>query len=191
MSVIFSLALLISAGDSSLEAEQVAQTLGQMERDVRHALSRRGTSRDLYNALERYLDFPHLASYALDSQWPALSPKQQKKLSNLLRDVVALQVELRVRRPTEFEVSITRQQKAGEFYGVIGVLNPGDPDPTDLTVTLKERDGRWRVVDVAVDGSSMARNYRNEFVEVLSVDGLSALFRWLNTKKKELRAKQR
>lgn len=170
---------------------EVSRTVRDMEQEVRHALSAEGTAADLAAVIDRYLDFEQLSAYALDPQWQDIPPKKQKRFVELLRDVVVLQTQLRVKRPTNFEVNVERQNRAGEYVAVLGVLNPADPDPTALAVTFFKRGPRWRVVDVAIDGSSVARSYRAELFDVLNQRGLAALFSTLLSRRQSLRKESR
>lgn len=158
-----------------------------MERDVRHALSTEGTAADLARVIDRYLDFEQLSAYALEPQWSKIPRPKQKQFVSLLRDVVVLQTQLRVKRPADFEVEVRRQNRAGDYVAVMGVLNPAGSDPTQLALTLFERDRTWRVVDVAIDGSSLARSYRDELFDVLNQRGMPALFAKLIARRKSLK----
>ncbi|MEM6531751.1 MAG: ABC transporter substrate-binding protein [Myxococcota bacterium] len=174
------LALALSAAPAD-----VAAALAHIERDARVALAADGSASRLRTLLEHYLDFHALAEYALDPEWSRLDRKKRERFVSLLREVVVLQVEARIKRPVEFAVEVKRQQEAGDYVGVFAVLNPDAPDPIDLTLTLRERD-HWRVVDVSVDGSSLAKSYRDELLGLLTRAGFRAILKALADKKKQL-----
>ncbi len=49
--------------------------------------------------------------------------------------------------------------------------------PVEISYTLWQPDGRWRVVDITTDGVSMVRNYRSQFNRIIRKDGWDELIR--------------
>ncbi|MEL6543039.1 MAG: ABC transporter substrate-binding protein [Myxococcota bacterium] len=172
----------LAAPDSAVE-----RTVAELERDVRHALSTEGRASDLSNIVTRYLDVEELASYALDPQWQSLASEDRSRLVSLIRDVIVLQAQLRLRRPVDFEVRVDRIQRAGQYVAAFATLEPDSVEPTRLSVTFRQRGGAWRVVDVSVDGSSVARQYREALYDLLSRSGVSAVVNKLSKRKRELK----
>ncbi|MEO1173836.1 MAG: ABC transporter substrate-binding protein [Myxococcota bacterium] len=165
--------------------QEIDAVLAKIEAQARVALSAQGSPKDLRHLLGSALDFDALAAYALDPEWSQLSDKQRRRFVTLLQEVVVLQVESRIERPIEFTVQVTRKQQAAEYVGVFAVVNPEAPDPIHLTLTLRKQE-RWRVVDISVDGSSLAKGYRDEFLGLLTRVGFKAMLRALSDKKKNL-----
>ena len=65
---------------------------------------------------------------------------------------------------------------------VFSTVADGEYAGVQLDYRLRQRDGRWRVIDVVIEGISLVANFRSQFREVLSRKGPEALIRQLYKK---------
>ena len=73
---------------------------------------------------------------------------------------------------------VSRQD--GEGTGtVVATVSKNKTDARKAAVAvdyvLVQRDGKWRVVDVIIEGSSLVNNYRSQFTKVIKKKGFAEL----------------
>ncbi|HET8727811.1 MAG TPA: ABC transporter substrate-binding protein, partial [Alphaproteobacteria bacterium] len=80
-----------------------------------------------------------------------------------------------------FQVSDTRPQGERDVLVDSRILRPNGPS-VGVAWRVRDRDGRFQIIDVSIEGVSMAVTQRNEFASVIqrnggSVDALLAALR--------------
>ncbi|MGD9661180.1 MAG: phospholipid-binding protein MlaC, partial [Porticoccaceae bacterium] len=85
-------------------------------------------------------------------------------------------------------VNLIGEKKLGSRSAVVrlSVTNTSTGNPVAVMLRMENRNDRWQVIDVVVDGVSMIITYRGTFAEEISrsgVDGLIASIKEDNLKK--------
>ncbi len=65
----------------------------------------------------------------------------------------------------------------------------GRGDPIRVEYRMREREGRWRVIDVIIDGVSLLSNFRAQTQEIISEVGADGLIQRLREKNADRDAK--
>jgi phospholipid transport system substrate-binding protein len=137
-------------------------------------------------------DIPEIGKFVLSRFWRTTSPEQQQEFISLFEDITVLTWSKRF------------QDYNGESLEPLGVAKDGDKGwlvdsrilrnqgpPIPVQWRIKEADaGSFRVVDIVVEGVSMAITLRSDYAAALQgnggrIDGLLAIMR---TKIDQLRA---
>jgi len=130
-------------------------------------------------------DFDEISRRALSRHWPALQREEQAEFVTLFQDL------------------LERAYLTGEKISFIGesiengsatvrskvVTRQGSEIPLDYR--LHQRDGNWRIYDVAVQGVSFIASYRTQFDRVIRAESYSSLRERLLKKAMETTAAQR
>jgi phospholipid transport system substrate-binding protein len=138
------------------------------------------------------VDIHEIAKFVLGRYWRAATPEQQQEFLKLFEDVVVLTWSPRFKdyggdlRHTVLAVS----QDGERGITVDSKVDRDKQKPIELQWRLKQGEGGLRVVDLVVEGSSMAITYRSEYASVIQANGgkVDGLLSAMRTKVAELRA---
>jgi phospholipid transport system substrate-binding protein len=116
-----------------------------------------------------------MARTSLEDHWEALSPKQQAEFqeifTDLFQDSYTRMVLNFLKRET---IEYKNEQRMGPGVRVQTIiLRTNEHIPVDYD--LVEKDGRWFVQDVMIDGVSIVGNYKNAFRRVILNQSFEAL----------------
>lgn len=136
--------------------------------------------------LKGFFDFDKLTKDALAKHYDDLSEEEYNELKSLVQSLVTKNYQKNIEKTINYEVSFlgdeaieggpdrkvrTKVQKRGS-----------DEAPVEINYALHQVNGKWVVYDIETDGSSMLRNYRNQFGKVIRRDGFATLVRKLRNK---------
>ena len=116
-----------------------------------------------------------MAQESLDDKWQALAPGQRNEFTDLFirlfQDSYTRMVLNFLRRET---VEYLGEGKEGSRTKVrTKIMRVNEHIPVDYI--LVEKDNRWFMVDVIIDGVSIVRNYQNKFRQVIAAQSLDYL----------------
>ena len=171
-----------AAGETD-EAARAVRYMTALAEDVIRVLSDRSVSRDAREAhfrqlLGRDLDIPLIARFAAGRSWRAAEPDQRRAYLAAFRDFVVTTYARRLGGVDvdRFDVIDTRPVGKRDIVVRSRVAKTGDR-PVRADWRLRQRDGRFRILDISLEGISMALTLRQEFASVLrragSLDGLT------------------
>lgn len=141
-------------------------------------------------ALERF-DFETMSKLVLKRDWRKFNPQQRKEFVVAFRSYLAASYGSRIARYRQESVELTgeRLEKRGDV-SVETVIRGGEADGVAIVYRLRKGrgDGRWRIIDVVIEGISLVANFRAQFADVLSQGGPKELLRRLKQKNAEAAA---
>jgi phospholipid transport system substrate-binding protein len=137
------------------------------------------------------MDFDTLSKLVLARNWSKFSPAQQSEFVDLFKKHLSITYGRNVDNYKNERVQILSERKEG--YGDVTVLTKilrggGDADVL-VDYRLRQRDGRWKIIDVIVEGVSLVSNFRSQFQEIVANGGpdhLIALLKEKNAKGESL-----
>ncbi|MGO9021121.1 MAG: phospholipid-binding protein MlaC [Syntrophobacteraceae bacterium] len=152
--------------------DQVLKILKQYPQDTRARREK------IQAAVDGYFDFGAIAKLALGPRWNSLSPEKQQEFtlefSKLLFNTCIGDIE---KYATQ---NITYSQRP-IFQGYVDVqarvMDQGGPISIDYYLHLQ--DGKWKVYDIGVEGTSLVINYRDQFDSILANGSFNDLSRML------------
>ena len=115
---------------------------------------------------------PTIGRFVLGRYWRTASREQQQEYLELFENMV---VETYARRFTEysgetFRVLGSRGEGEGDTMVQSQIVRPAGP-PIQVAWRVRERNGQFRIIDVSIEGVSMAVTQRNEFGAVIQRNG--------------------
>ncbi len=119
------------------------------------------------SVLGQNFDMDRIARFAAGKYWRQATPEQQAEYQRLYRDMVINVYTSRFKNYAgqEFTVTGSRQDDSGDAVVTSRVTGKGAP----INVDWRVRDGK--VIDVMVEGVSMAVTQRNDFAGVIQQGG--------------------
>jgi phospholipid transport system substrate-binding protein len=122
------------------------------------------------------LDFEGLARRSLATTWDRLDPKGRAAFVSLLKRLFA---EVAYPNSSEFFGSLDLEIEDGgarkDRHVIEVAVSHPDEGLVDLEFFLGEVDGRWKVVDLHLDGVSLALDIRAQMQRIIKEDGYEAL----------------
>lgn len=134
--------------------------------------------------LHQRLDIDGLAERSLAETWTTLNAKQKKDFRALLRELmekVAYPNAAKAFSPS-FDRDIAASVKKGQNHWVSVEISHPDQGLIELDFVLTEKAGSWRVMDVHLDGVSLALNIRNQMQAVIKKDSYAVLLERIREK---------
>ncbi|WP_142847448.1 phospholipid-binding protein MlaC [Telmatospirillum sp. J64-1] len=122
-------------------------------------------------------DLPEVSRFVLGRYWRGSTPEQQQEFLSLFSEMTVLTW---ARRFMDYadqaggtSIQVTNTTPDGEHGMLVEtrVLRPGGQPPILATWRLRSTSGQWQVVDIVVEGVSMAITYRSEYSSVLRAQG--------------------
>jgi phospholipid transport system substrate-binding protein len=141
---------------------------------------------------ERF-DIPAIARFVLGRYWRTAQPAEQEKFLKVFEDVI---VYTWARRFSEYNgqtLKVSNTAPDGEDGALVNSRIVGKSADQSFGVAwrLRKRDDGWRVVDVIVDGVSMAITYRQEYASIIAQQGgMPGLIGQLEIRAKDLGKQQ-
>jgi len=132
-------------------------------------------------------DFAVMAPEVLGQYWPKLAPEQQKEFIDVFGHLFEASYNRLVlkflgeREPVFGQTSVDSNSKRALVKTTLRDTR-GDELPVDYRLTSEA--GRWKVYDVAVDGVSLAGNYRDQFGKIIRTTSYEALLEKIKAKVK-------
>jgi phospholipid transport system substrate-binding protein len=134
-------------------------------------------------ALERF-DFDTMSRLVLGRNWKSLSVPQQEEFRREFRTLLSESYGRRIDRYEQEKVAILgeRTEERGDVTVQTKIIG-GQANDLQVDYRLRQKDGRWRVIDVVVEGASLVSNYRSQFAEVMSQGGAETLLKRMRERK--------
>ena len=131
---------------------------------------------------EEVFDYPDTARRALGPHWNARSPQQQQDFVKLFSEILdrsyGSKIELYQGERVQY-VGETIEGPEATVKTTI-VTKKGSDVPVDYH--LHQKDGRWLVYDVIIEGVSLVANYRTQFNKIVQTEGYESLVQRLRAK---------
>jgi phospholipid transport system substrate-binding protein len=131
---------------------------------------------------ERIFDFEETAKRSLGRHWQSRTPAERQEFVKLFTDLL------------EHSYISKIEQYGGEKVAYSGDTVEGDqatvkskivtPKGTEIPIDyrMRQRDGRWLVYDVVIEGVSLVGNYRTQFNKIIQTSSWDDLVQKLRTK---------
>lgn len=132
-------------------------------------------------------DAREAATLALAREWQARTPAERDEFVHLYADLVERAylawIGSRARVHGDgVRIAFESESVHGERATVVTTLQTRGGGEMPIEYRMHQRDGRWVVIDVVVDGLSLAASYRAQFHRVLQAGGYPELVERLHAK---------
>lgn len=123
--------------------------------------------------LSSNVDMPRIGRFVLGAHWRRADPDQQAEYQTLFSEYVIASYAGRLKEYTDSVVTVKKATPNGESEFVVTsmVAQPGNPQPVRVDWRLREADGELRIVDLMIEGISMALSQRSEFAALIQTNG--------------------
>jgi phospholipid transport system substrate-binding protein len=135
---------------------------------------RQQTRVEIRKAAESLFDFEEMARRTLTRHWAARSPEEQAEFVRLFTDLLERSYMGRIESWSGEKIIYTSEVVDGAFASVRSKIITRRAEVA-IEYRLRQRDGRWRVYDVLMDGVSFVSTFRSAFDRILQQSSWPAL----------------
>lgn len=121
---------------------------------------------------KQYFDLPGIGRFVLTRYWKAATPDEQTKFTTLFEDVIVYTWSRRFSEYNGQTLKVSGEQPDGEEGMLVKSTIIGKNNTSfNVEWRLRKREGNWKVLDVVIEGVSMAITYRQDYSTVISQTG--------------------
>ena len=137
-------------------------------------------------------DINFISKFVLGKAWKNASDEEKKSFTESFSNAVVLTWAGRFKEYNGQKIKVfgVRSANSGQSYVDSSVINPehSADKPIALIWRISNKDGKMQIVDLIIEGVSMAMTYRNEYAAVLQAKGgkMESLIETLEDKNKIL-----
>jgi phospholipid transport system substrate-binding protein len=126
---------------------------------------------------EGVFDFTETARRALGRHWPGLAEKDRREFTVLFTDLIERAYISKIERYSGERITYAGEAVDAGLATVRTrfVTRQGTEVPVDYR--MQQREGRWLVYDVSVEGVSLINNYRTQFDKIIQSSSYAELVR--------------
>jgi phospholipid transport system substrate-binding protein len=143
------------------------------------------TQERIQRIFDEMLDYSGLAKASLGDEWAVRTEEERKEFSNILKQLVRKAYEKNLKKTVTFRIDYVGQDAIDSSQLVktraTNQANSRD-EPVEIDFKMVQDGGTWKVADIITEGSSLVRNYRNQFTRIIKRDGFPALIKKMNDK---------
>jgi phospholipid transport system substrate-binding protein len=138
----------------------------------------------IWDLVDDTFDFTEVSRRALARNWKSFSAAEQEEFAAVFSQMLGNIYVERIQsgfadQKVEFTDEILHESKP---LAIVKTLIVADQNKIPVDYSLKEKDGRWRVYDVKVEGVSLIKNYRTQFNDILRKEKPAELIERLKAK---------
>lgn len=133
------------------------------------------------------VDFDIVSRLVLARNWNRFSDAQQDEFVKEFKKHISATYSKNIDDFNNEKVVIDgeREEARGDRTVMTQILRAGGEEPFIVHYRLRQKDEKWMIIDVIVEGVSMISNFRSQFQEILSKGGPDHLLELLREKSAE------
>jgi phospholipid transport system substrate-binding protein len=125
-----------------------------------------------------HIDFETLSRWVLGKHWRSASTQQRERFMEQYRELlrtVYLQALAGYKNQTIHFLPLPKVQEGGDVVVSAQVEQQGGAPPVPVQFRMHQKQGRWMIFDVIVEGVSLVATYRTSFSEEIRQHGMDGL----------------
>ena len=172
-----------SPGPEEFIRETVDEVIAILQNSALDDQQRRERIEEL--AYQRF-HFKTVSQLVLARSWRRFSDAQRQEFMVEFRTLLSRSYGERINRYEQEQVDIikVRNEPRGDV-SVVTRIKGGTADGIEIAYRLRQREERWGVIDVTVEGASLVSNYKSQFKELLGNGKPEDLLERLRKKNRE------
>lgn len=123
-----------------------------------------------------WFDFDTMSKLVVARRWRSFTAEQKKTFVVEFRNLLAARYGRKLDSYGKEDVAVeeARQDAGGDVTVRTRILRPG-ADEVSVDYRLRNEGGRWRAIDVVIEGVSLVFSYRGQFQDILAAKGPDGL----------------
>lgn len=182
------------AAERATRAEAVILDLSRQARDILSQTDKpiRARESQLATSIGRHFHFTLISELVVGPDWADLPQHQRQEFLNLFRDFYLLSYgsQLGGYPDDDFTILTVEEKGARDAFVTTRLIRP-KRDPVVVDWRLREVLGSPLIIDILINGTSVAISHREGFQPVLSSDGIEGLITLFQIRAERLNAETR
>lgn len=137
------------------------------------------------SSIDEVFDYEQLAMRSLGDEWSKRTDAERKQFQELLEKLVRQTYRKSINTTLGYNVEYRGTRKSGDDT-IVSTTAKHKTDkrkaPISIDYVLAPNGGKWRAVDVVIEGSSLVGNYRSQFTRIIKKKGFSELVDKMKTR---------
>jgi phospholipid transport system substrate-binding protein len=153
--------------------------------DMKKPENKEKRQKSLKDATSAIFDFAEMARSSLGNHWGDLTPDQKDEFQKTYETLLENTYSKKIESYNNERIVYLNETVDGNNSEVRSKVVTAKHDEFTLDYRLVNKDGKWVINDVVIEGVSLVANYRTQFDKIIRKEGYSTLYRKLNDKNKE------
>ena len=133
-------------------------------------------------------DYDEMAKRSLGKHWNPRTPDEKKEFTELFATLLENSYASKIESYNNEKIVYIKNTVDGDYSEVKSKVVTAKRDEFTLDYRLINKNGKWMVYDVVIEGVSLVSNYRSQFNRIITANGYPALVKKLQNKSNELKA---
>ena len=174
------------AGGAFADVDAAKAFVQEKHSNIKELVEKGSSTEKVKEAMGGMVDYDQLARRTMGkpcppavpqctNHWDDLKPEQQKEVTGLLRNLVEKNLQKNLNKTKDFDVSYSGAKDIGENVSKIKTEAKSKQKPRDPAVqvdyVILGTGDKYRVIDIVTEGSSMTKNYYDQFHRMLTTEG--------------------
>ncbi|AKU99564.1 ABC-type transport system involved in resistance to organic solvent, auxiliary component [Labilithrix luteola] len=184
---VFALSSLTIAGSATADVAGAQAFVEKEHGKIRKLVDANAPDEAITQSIDGMVDYDELAHRTLGkpcpatvvnckNHWDELSADQQKEVTGLLRKLVEKNYHKNLTKTREYDITYRGAKDQGENLSKVRTeakskVKPRDPAVQVDYLIMAQNGGSYKVVDIVTEGSSMTKNYYDQFHRMLTTAG--------------------
>ncbi|MBU6235782.1 MAG: ABC transporter substrate-binding protein [Alphaproteobacteria bacterium] len=163
----------VSANDGAAAKSMISRLGDEAIRTISNSgLDEASKKQTFRRLLTQNFDMATIGRFAMGKYWRQATPQQQAEYTRLYEKMIVDVYTARFNKYSgqTFEVTDTRVDESGDIVVSSNVVSSGST-PVSVDWRVRPKGGGYRIIDVMVEGVSMAVTQRNDFAGVIQQGG--------------------
>jgi phospholipid transport system substrate-binding protein len=161
----------IAAADAQAEASRFVQGLGDQAIATLADPSAKGEKAKAVfrQLLNEHFDIQTIGRFVLGRYWNSATDAQRGEYLSLFERMIVEVYAERFNQYSGENFKVTSAQPSGERDMIVlsQIIRPDGAPPVNVSWRVRQKDGRYRIVDVVVENVSMSQTQRSEFASLI------------------------
>jgi phospholipid transport system substrate-binding protein len=182
ITVTLGLALLAPAASAGQSPEAFIK---ERQSKLASLLKAKGSDAKVAAVFDDMLDYETLGKASLGKHWEERSAAERAEFQTVLKRLVRNAYRKNLKKTLDYDVTYKGETKAkaGVLVRTVASSRANKrEEPVAIDYLVHKVDGKWRVYDITTEGSSLTRNYKNQFNRVIKKKGFAELMKRMKTK---------
>jgi phospholipid transport system substrate-binding protein len=153
------------------------------------SLSQTEKERDLRNLFRQNFDTPAISRFVLGKHWRGASTAERQDFVDAFEEMNTRQFLAMVGEFSQEMFSVVKVQEdaAKPSLSLVSTkIGQSEGEPISAVWRVRNNDGQYKILDIVVEGVSMAITLRHEYGTVVKTDGVDGLIAIMREKNAEL-----
>lgn len=143
-------------------------------------------SQEILKIAEKSVDWQEVARRVLGIRWRRVNPQQRERFTQLFKEFVKANYADKFEKYSDEKIIYEKEETDPPYARVLlKIYSKAQPKPISMECRLINKEGKWLVYDILIEGVSMVNNYRVQINDILVNKSFDDMLKTLEKKIQE------